>query len=138
MTGKRLLLGTLVGGITLFLLGLLFWGYLFADFFAANAGSATGVGRDAVLYWASILGILSLSCLVTLALGWTGASTVLDGLKTGAIVGFLIWFGVNMIFYGNFHLSNLAGALVDPLLELVRTGIAGAVIVGVLGKVGEG
>jgi len=59
-------------------------------------------------------------------------------LKTGAIVGFLIWFGVNMIFYANFNLSNLTGALVDPILELVRTGIAGAVIVGVLGKVGEG
>jgi hypothetical protein len=138
MTGKRLLIGTLVGGITLFLLGRLFWGFLFADFFTANAGSATGVGRDAVLLWASILGIMSISCLVTLALGWSGASSLLDGLKTGAIVGFLVWFGVNLIFYANFNLSNLTGALVDPVLELIRTGIAGAVIAGVLKKVGEG
>jgi len=137
MNGKRLLIGTIVGGITLYLLGRLLWGVLFADFFAANTGSATGVNRETVLLWASALGIMSMACLVTLALHWSGASSVFQGFKTGAIVGFLVWFGVNLIFYANFNLSNLSAAMVDPILELVRTGIAGAVIAGVLGKVGE-
>ena len=138
MNGKKLLIGTIVGGIVLFFLGRLFWGILFAGFFDANAGTATGVGRETVLLWATILGMLSLSCLVTLAIGWSGASTVLEGLKIGAIVGFLVWFGVDLIFYGNFHLSKLAATMVDPILELVRTGIAGAVIAGVLQRVGDG
>ena len=45
MTTQRFAIGTLVGGLVLFFLGYLIFGILFADFFAANAGTATGVPK---------------------------------------------------------------------------------------------
>ena len=65
MDTKRFLIGTLVGGIMMYLLGYLIWTLAFADFFAANTGSATGVAREASLVWAVVLGSLSLAALVT-------------------------------------------------------------------------
>jgi hypothetical protein len=135
MDTKRLVIGTVVGGITMYVLGYLIWTLAFANFFAANAGSATGVGREANLIWAVALGTLSLAALVTLAIGSrAGSPTIGGGVKTGAIVGFLVWFGVDFIHYGITNISNLTATIVDPLLELVRTGIAGAVIAAVLGR----
>ena len=135
MDTKRFVIGTLAGGITMYLVGYLIWDLAFADFFAANAGSAMGVIRETDLVWAIVLGTLSLAALVTLAVGRrAGSSTIVDGFKIGAIVGFLVWFGVDFIYYGFTNISNLTATIVDPLLEIVRTGIGGAVIAAVLGR----
>ncbi len=139
MNTKRIVIGTLAGGITMFFVGWLIWDLIFADFFAANAGSATGVAREPMLFWAIVLGTFSLAALVTLAVeSQAGTSTILDGFKIGAIVGFLVWFGVDFIYYGYINLSNLTATIVDPLLEIVRTGIGGAVIAAVLGRFANG
>jgi uncharacterized membrane protein len=138
MDMKRLVTGTLVGSVTMYLVGYLIWALALADFFAANAGSATGLAREARLFWALALGDLSLAALVTLAVGSrAGSSTIGGGFKIGAIVGFLVWFGVDFIHYANTNAWNLTATIVDPLLEIVRTGIVGAVIGGVLGKMKE-
>ena len=138
MDTKRFLIGTLVGGITMYLLGYLIWTLAFADFFAANTGSATGVAREASLVWAVALGTLSLAALVTLAVGSrAGSSTIGGGFKIGAIVGFLVWLGVDFIHYGIMNVDNLTATIVDPLLEMVRTGIVGAVIAAVLGRLAK-
>ena len=135
MDTKRFVIGTLAGGITMYLVGYLIWALAFADFFAANAGSATGVARETGLVWAVVLGHLSLAALVTLAVGRrAGSSTIVDGFKIGAIVGFLVWLGVDFIDYGLTNISNLTATIADPLLEIVRTGIGGAVIAAVLGR----
>ncbi len=131
---KRLITGTIAGGITLFVLGYLIYGLALADFFANNAGAATGVAKDPVIMWAIAVGEFSIAALVTLALGWTGASSMGDGFKTAALVGFLVWLGADFIHYGVHDVANLTATIVDPLVELVRTGIAGAVIVAVTGK----
>ncbi len=132
MDTKRFITGTLAGGITMYLVGYLIWGLVFADF---RTGSATGLIRESSLVWAVVLGTLSLAALVTLAVGnRAGSSTILDGLKIGAIVGFLVWFGVDFMHYGFMNMSNLTVTIVDPLLEAVRTGIGGAVIALVIGK----
>ena len=135
MDTKRFVIGTLAGGITMYLVGYLIWALAFSGFFAANAGSATGVARETGLVWAVVLGHLSLAALVTLAVERrAGSSTIVDGFKIGAIMGFLIWFGVDFIHYGITNVSNLTATIVDPLLEIVRTGIGGAVIAALLGR----
>ncbi len=134
---KRIIIGTVVGGITLYVLGYLIFDLAFGEFYAANRGSATGVVRDSQLVWAIAMGSLSYAALLTLAVVSRGSSvTIVDGLKVGAIVGFLLWFTVDFIFYGNFNISNLTLAVVDPLLEIVRAGIGGAAIAAVFGKIG--
>jgi hypothetical protein len=136
MDAKRLGAGTLVGGIILFAAGYLIFDLAFADFYAANTGSATGVTRQPQLLWAVVLGSLSYAALITLAIGSrAGPSNIGAGVKIGAVVGFLIWFTVDFILYGVTNIANLTRTVVDPLLELVRGGIAGGVIAVVLGKI---
>ena len=135
---KRFIIGTVVGGITLFILGYVIFELAFADFFDANAGSATGVWKDPAVIWAIALGTLSYSALITLAIGTrAGSTTIVEGLKVGAIVGFLMWFSAYMIFYGIWNVENLTAASVHSLLELVRGGIGGAVIAAVLAKIAD-
>ncbi len=136
MDFKRFIIGTVVGGITLYILGYVIFELAFADFFAANAGSATGVWKDPQVIWAIALGTLSYSALITLAIGTrAGSTTIVEGLKVGAIVGFLMWFGADLIIYGVWNLSNLTATIADSVLETIRAGIGGAVIAAVLGKI---
>ncbi|MGD8361448.1 MAG: hypothetical protein PVJ04_08465 [Gemmatimonadota bacterium] len=136
MDVKRFLTGTIVGGVVLFVLGWLIWMVLFAGFFEGQTGTAMGVPKDPPVMWAQILGTLSLAALYTLIIQWRGDSTVMDGLKTGAIAGFLLWFGVDIILFSVWNVSTLTGTISDSILELVRTAITGAVIVAVAGKKG--
>jgi hypothetical protein len=138
MNMKRLLIGSIAGGVALYILGYLMWGMVFADFFAANAGSAEGVPREEVILWASLLGNLLYAALVTMTIeARSGATSVVDGLKAGAIVGFLVWGTADFIFFGNFNLSNLNATIADIVLETIRAGVAGAVIAVVLSKIGD-
>ena len=132
MNINRLVIGSLVGTVTLYILGILIFQTAFAEFYAANVGSATGVERESQIIWAGLLGALSYGVALTLALETRGDSiTAVDGLKVGAIVGFLIWFTVDLTFYGIQNVNNLTLAFVDPVLEAVRGGIAGTVIAAV-------
>ncbi len=134
MDVKRFLIGTIVGTVVLFVFVWLFWMALFADFFADQAGSAVGLMKDPPLMWAMVLGTASLAALCTLITQWRGDVTILDGLKTGAVIGFLIWFGVGMNLFGYWNANTLPGVFADSILELVRTAIACAAIVAVAGK----
>ncbi len=50
--------------------------------------------------WALALGTLSYAALLTLAIETRADSaTIVDGLKIGALVGFLMWFGADFIIY---------------------------------------
>jgi hypothetical protein len=138
MNIKRLVIGTVVGSITLFVLGYLIFDLAFAAFYAANTGSATSVARATQVVWAVALGSLSYAALITLAIGrGPGSSNVGTAVKIGAVVGFLLWFTADFIFYGIQNVSNLTRTVVDPLLELVRGGVGGGVIAVVLGRIPE-
>ena len=138
MDTKRLVAGTLVGGIILYAVGYVIFDLAFADFYAANAGSATGVVRDPQLVWAVALGSLSYAALITLAIGSrVGSSTMGAGVMSGAVVGFLLWFTADFILYGVSNVTNLTRSVVDPLLELVRGGLSGGVIAVVAGKIAK-
>jgi hypothetical protein len=134
MDTKRLVTGTVVGGIALFVLGYLIFDLALRDFYAANAGSATGVDRAPQLYWAVALGSLMYAALITLGIG-SRTAAVGTGVTVGAVVGFLLWGTANFILYGITNLSNLTRTIVDPLAEAVRAGITGGVIAVVLAKV---
>lgn len=136
MDTKKFLIGSVVGGIVMWLVGMLIWRVLLADFFTPDVEATTGLIREAPIYWAGILGTLGLSALVTTAIAWAGSFSLRGGFQVGAIVGFLVWFGVDFIHYANQDFRTLWQTIVDPLLELVRTGIGGAVIGLVLAKFG--
>ena len=139
MDAKRFVIGSLVGGVAVLSTAYLIFAiaplrHFYA--YAMNAGAATGVARESPLVWAVALGALSYGALVTLAIGSPpGPLTIGTGMKRGAVVGFLLWFTANFMFYGISNVGNLTGTVIDPLIELVPGAIAGGVIALVLGKI---
>ena len=135
MQAKQFMAGSVVGGVVLFVTGYLIFNVAFADFYTANAGSAAGVDRSALILWPIALASLAYAALITYSMGnRTDAMSIGGGAKVGAIVGFLLWFSVDFFLYGATNIANMTRTVVDPVLELVHGGIAGAVIAAVLVK----
>jgi hypothetical protein len=138
MTVKQLATGTIVGAVSLSATGyFMFWtalGNFYA--YALNSGSATGVPRESPLVWAVALGALSYGALLTLAIGnRPGSPAIGAGVKVGTVVGFLVWFTADFMLYGISNVMNLTSTLVDPLLEIVPSAVAGGAIAVVLRNV---
>lgn len=131
MNIKRLVIGTIVGGVVIFLLGYLIWDMIFAGFFEANQiPAATALDRETYLIWAEALGALAYALLITLGLErGSGEATLVDGLEVGAVVGFLLWFTADFTLYSLRETSTLTAVIADPLLEGVRGALAGLAIV---------
>ncbi|MDA0328665.1 MAG: hypothetical protein O2958_06620 [Gemmatimonadetes bacterium] len=134
---KKMILGSVAGGVTLFLLGGLIYEFLFADFIAGNAGSATGVWKDPPIFWGLGVSQLALAALVTYTFDRAGVASALDGLKAGAIFGLLLGVSIAMDFYSVMNVSNLTATMVEPIFWVVRTAVAGGVIGWTLGMGGS-
>ena len=130
MNAKKFLLGTIAGGIAMFVAGYLCYELLLGKFFAANVGSATGVMRDNLIFWSVGVGCLAEAALITYVLGARGGAGA--GARVGAIVAFLMAVSVDFIMFGSTNTANLCATLVDPLAGAVVGAITGAVI-GIVG-----
>src|SRR5678815_1608616 len=134
MTTQRLLTGTAVGGIVLFFLGYLIFGIVFADFFAANAGTATGVPKDPMNFVALGIAQLAWGAALTLILNWASARSIGQGVMVAGICGLLLFLGFDLTMYATSNTQNLTAALVDPLLAGILFAVAGGAITAVAGK----
>ena len=132
MDTKRLAIGTVVGGIAMYAVSYLIWN-IALDYWVAGFDAA-GVARESALLWAVALSNVPHAALVTLAIGWSGASTIGGSVKIGAIVGFLVWLGADLAYYANTTIFDLTTTILDPLLTAVHFGIGGGVIAAVLGR----
>ena len=131
MTTQRFAIGTVVGGLVLFFLGYLIFGVVFADFFAANAGTATGVQKEPFDFVSLAIGQLAWGAALTLILGWANVSSVGQAARVSAIVGLLLFFGFDLTMFATTNNSTLLATVVDPILAAVLFGVAGAAIVAV-------
>ena len=128
MTTQRFAIGTLVGGLVLFFLGYLIFGVVFDDFFAANAGTATGVPKMPIDFVSLAIGQLASAAALTLILGWANVSSVGQAARVSALVGLLFFFGVDLTMFATSNTQNLKAAVVDPIFAAVLFGVAGAAI----------
>ena len=138
MDTKGLVIATLVGALILSITGYAIFGVAFPNFYSdfMTAGSAIGVERQPMLWWAVAVGLLSYSLLLTLAVASrAGSLTVGAGMTIGAVVSFLLWFTADFMLYGISNVGDLTGVIIDPLLELVPGAIAGGAIAIVLGRI---
>ncbi len=134
MDAKRTVAAVVVGAAVIYGLGWLLFQKLLGGFYAANAGSATGVMRETPIMWALAVGAIGYAYLIVYTMRFRpGAGSAGQGFMVGAAVGFLLWFTVDFTFYGFSNINNMTVTLVDPLVELVRGGIGGAVIAAVRG-----
>jgi hypothetical protein len=128
---QRLLIGTLVGAVVFTLLGYLAYGILFADFFANNGGSATGVQRDPFDFVALVAGQVVFGALLTIVLIWASAANVMQGVKIAFVTGLLFFLGLDLTMYATTNVQNLKASLVDPLIGGFLFACAGAAIMAV-------
>lgn len=135
MNTKQWVVGIVAGGVVVYVLGYIIFEFLLGDFYAANGGSATGVNRDPQIVWAVAVGALAYAALILYALRANAASlNVVNGMKVGATVGFLLWLCADFTLYGITNMSNLTLTIADPFVELVHGGITGAVLAALLPK----
>ena len=135
MDTKRFVVGTLVGGVVLYAAGYVIFTKAFADFYAANGGSATGVDRGGEIFWAVALASVTYAALMMFVIGnRVGSLSIGGGAAIGAIVGFILWCTADPVIYGTTNIASMTRTVVDPLLEIVHGGIGGAVIAAVLNK----
>ena len=136
MNTKQWVIGTVVGAIVVFATGWLLFVTLLGDYYEANAGSATGLAKEPPVIWAIAVGAVAYALLIIYAMrGQAGSVNMVSGMKVGAIVGLLMWVTADFSLFGIANLNNLTLTMVDPLVELVHGGIAGAVIGALLPKV---
>lgn len=129
MNTKQWVAGIIGGGVVLIVLGYILFEMLLGSFYAANGGSATGVNRDPQIIWALAVGALAYAALMLNAFKAHAASlNMVSGMKVGATVGFLLWLCADFTLYGITNINNLTLTIVDPLVELVRGGVTGAVL----------
>lgn len=128
MNVQKLLIGTIVGGITLFAAGYIIYMWLFGN---ANIGmepSAEGIMLENIKFPTIILMELVYGLLLTIILIWRGAGNFISGLSAGALVGLLIGFTFGLDLFSTTGLVNFSYVLFEAVTYAVRYGLAGGVI----------
>lgn len=135
METTKLLLGTVVGAITLFLLGWVVYGMMLMDFMAANAGTATGVNKPEPELLHIFIGNLFTGLYFTIILGnWAKVTSIGEGLKVGLIVGVLSAAGLDFVMYATTNMMNMTALCVDILAWTAMAGITCAVITATISR----
>jgi len=123
------LLAVLVGGIVMFGLGFLFFGWLLASYFQANTIEYAGLVKDPPVVWAIFLFNVIWAWLIAFVLEYGGRSGWGEGAKAGAIVMFVLALGIIVEFHAFMNLHReLAPVLVHILIVTGMGAVAGAVI----------
>ena len=137
MDAKKRITATLAGFVVLFIMGWLLYGMLLMDFFQSNSGTATGVVREEtdMVWWALIGGNILQAYLLVYVFGkWANINTFAGGFQNGLVLGLIWGYAYDLTTYGTTNITNLTGALVDPLVMGIMMATAGGVIGWMLGK----
>lgn len=134
------LVSGIVGGIVMWILGFLFYGM--ADVMSAYAtpeGMAASRGDDINMLMLT-LGQIVFGIAAAMLYGkWArGTHNLRHGLEFGLILGVVLGVGLNMIWYSTSNFMTGMGHVVDGLYNVVATGIMGAAIAFVYGKMDSG
>jgi hypothetical protein len=136
MDTKRILIGTIVGTVVLYVIGYLIFDMAAASFYAATRAAPDSVYREPSLQWAVALADVPYAVLISLCLAnRADATSPAQGLVTGGVIGFLVWATADIGYYGFASVWNVPVLIVDPILEFVHAGLSGAVIAAVLARV---
>jgi hypothetical protein len=130
MNVQRFLIATVVGGLTLFVVGFLVYGLALA-----NAYPETGIDRGAPLLLWLALSSFAWAALFTVILDkWPGGSTPGGGFAAAAIVGLLMSIALGLGFYAMTTLPISLMSYIDPFVSAIFFGIGGAAIGWSLGR----
>ncbi|MCR9290001.1 hypothetical protein OAF63_06390 [Saprospiraceae bacterium] len=133
---KKYIIGTLAGGLTLFLAGVLIYALLLPNPEFANGPAAEAAIKSSPNVISIVMGELVLGFLLTYIFHkWASISTVSGGAKAGALIGGLIALGFNLLVFGTTELMTVEGYFYNAFTWVIRWALAGAVVGLILGKV---
>ncbi|WP_370391361.1 hypothetical protein [uncultured Winogradskyella sp.] len=131
MKTKTFIVSGLVGGVVDFLLGWVFYGLLFADFFPQPEESSTMM---VIIF----LGCLTFGFFVSYIYNhWAQIATAATGAKAGIIIGFFMGVYFNLFNLAMEPETTYEMAALDVAISIVMTGIIGAVIGAINGKMNK-
>lgn len=113
----RFALAGLLTSVVNFMLHAAAYFLLLKQFFEAHPAGSEDFRRqlvkDELVPWALGLSALAFGYLITTVVHWSGAKGWASGLKTGAVMGTLLWSGFNFGLYGSANHFSLAGTFAD-------------------------
>jgi hypothetical protein len=129
MNVKTLLLGTLLGGVSFFFLGWLIFGILLEPIMRDNCNTSINLPMEEMRFGPLILSNLIWGLLLSLSLDWNQQKGLMGGLKTGALIGFIVAAGMDLSFYSmTTFFNSITGVAIDVLANTLLYAIAGAVL----------
>jgi hypothetical protein len=131
---KKFILSTFAGGVIYFLLGYLFYAFLLEGFFSGHTVSGIAKSDDEMKFYPLVMGNFSLAALLSfIFLRWADIKRFVDGLRGGAIIGFLMTAGFNFIIYDTVKIMSFKGILADTVVFTLISALAGGIIAAVIG-----
>lgn len=126
MNVKKLLVSGIAAGIAYFFLGFLFYGVLFVN---ETVSSVAGVNRqmDQMVWWSLILGSLLYGILAAFVIGKANITSIMSGITTCAVLGFLVSASYNFTIYANTNLITPKIITYDIAISTVMVALTGAV-----------
>jgi hypothetical protein len=127
----KLVISTIVVGIILFLLGGLFYSFLFAEYFKTNFGHMMRSETDFKM-WAFAVGSLfrALFMYIIYSIGYKGGSPFMEGAKFGIIIGFFVSIPYVFFMWGSSPVKYQPVVL-DGVLMMV-TMLIGGIVTGLI------
>ena len=136
MNLKKLMVGSIVGGVLYFLLGWLVYGILLKDLFHTYSGKVGHIidRPEAEMDWLFLVGgNLAAGILLAWMIQRTASNTLAKGLVTGTVLGFFMSVSVDCMIYATSYVMSKHGILLDVIAATVIGAITGAVL-GALNK----
>lgn len=132
----KVLVGTIVGGIVMYLLGFLVFGILLADYMKAGVHQYAGLIKDPPEHISLFFFNIAWACLLTtIFVKWAGIKDFVSGLSAGAMIFFLMMLGINLNYVAFMNLYIGAAPVLVGLLASTFLGAASGGAIGfVLGK----
>jgi hypothetical protein len=130
MDTKKLLMGTIVGGITYFFLGWIIYGMLLMGMMAEYSNPACMRAEADMIWWAMILGNLGFGALLTYIFIRSGnVNSFGSGAQTGAVVALLAAISMDLMMFATSTLmTNPMGIVIDVIASTIIGAIAGGAI----------
>lgn len=139
MSPIRVFFAALVGTVVITLQAGVFFGFLFADFFASSVPPEfAGVNRVEVNYPIIVLADFVYAAMLSVLLAYlVKARRFRTGALAGALLGFGLILHVDMLYAATTYLNTPASIAANVALSTVMSGVAGGVVAAILGAFPE-
>ncbi|MBL7850549.1 MAG: hypothetical protein JNN04_06575 [Cyclobacteriaceae bacterium] len=135
MDTKKLVMGTVVGGVVYFILGWIIYGMLLMDMLAEHNNAACMRPEADMIWWAMIAGNVGFGALLTFVFLKSGVASFGSGAQAGGMIAFLLSLSVDLMMYSTTNLmADMTGMVIDIGASTVMGVLAGGAIGMVLGS----